>query len=432
MHRPNILIITPHDAGRHFGCYGVPTVSTPNIDGLAASGMKFASMFATCSVCSPSRASLLTGCHPQTHGVMSLVGGCWNWSLRQPRMHLSHVLRAAGYHTRMYGYQDEAKDLADLGFDHHSSYLGPRMPKQVIDAVTMAHDVAGFLRERGRQGSDQPFYAQVGFFEAHTPYDYGGATPDASRGTEVPPYCLTGSSALTAEVAHFQGAVRKADQGVGIILDALRESGLERDTLVLFAVDHGVDLPRAKRTMYDAGLRIAFILRWPNGGIDGGRECPWLLSNMDFLPTLADRLDLRPPHSPEGQSFAAAFRPEARLAGDGPRDAIQAMWAETAEYAVRTRDYKLIRKFAAEAPRPKPAGDHYALVPPQQLFHLPDDPYEQHDVSDDPAHAGALMAMNRRFYDWIDAVDDPIRHGPIPTPFYQAAIADYRTHTQRR
>lgn len=426
MQRPNVLIITPHDAGRHFGCYGEPTVRTPHIDALAASGVRFTRMFATCSVCAPSRASLLTGCHPQTHGVMSLVAGCWNWELTEPRMHLSHVLRGAGYHTRMYGYQDEAADLATLGFDASSSYLGPRMPKETIDAVAMAQDVAGFLRERADREDAPPFYAQVGLFEAHTPYDYGGVPPDPNRRAAVPAYCGESSPALAAEVAHFEAAVEKADAGVGIILDALRASGLERDTLVLFAVDHGVDLPRAKRTMHDAGLGIGFILRWPGGGLAGGRECPWLLSNMDFLPTFAAWTGLQPAHRMEGVSFAAVARPDFDPSSPGPRDAVYAMWSETEEYAVRTADYKLMRKFKAEAPRPKPPGDHYALVPPVRLYHLPDDPYEQHDVSGDPAHAAALADMNRRFFDWLDAVDDPIRHGPIPTPFHRRAIADYR------
>ena len=426
MTKPNVIIITPHDTGQHFGCYGVPTVSSPNIDALAAGGMRFENMFATSSVCAPSRCSLLTGCYPQTHGVMSLVGGSWNWSLTNPRMHLSHVLRENGYHTRMYGYQDEAVRLDDLGFDHHSSYLGPRQPKQVIDAVEMADDVAGFLRSQAG-GLDRPFYAQVGFWETHTPYEYGGVTPDASRGVWIPPWCHEEGDEIEHFLAMLQGAVRKADDGVGIILKALEDAGLAEETLVLFAVDHGIDLPRAKRSMHDAGLETGFIMRWPGGGIKGGRTCPWMLSNADFMPTLTESLGITPSHPMEGTSFAHALEPGVDFAEPGPRELVYALWSETGQYAVRSAEYKLIRTFMAQRPI---KGEHgpYANESAQQLFYLPDDLNEERDVADDPAHRAALKDMNARFYEWLDATDDPIRFGPTPTPYYKDAIADYERH----
>lgn len=88
---PNILIISTHDTGRHFGCYGVPTVRTPAIDGLAAEGVKFNRMFAACPICSPSRGALLSGQYPLTNGLVGLAGGNWNWGL--PRASLAPAAR---------------------------------------------------------------------------------------------------------------------------------------------------------------------------------------------------------------------------------------------------------------------------------------------------------------------------------------------------
>jgi arylsulfatase A-like enzyme len=178
--------------------------------------------------------------------------------------------------------------------------------------------------------------------------------------------------------------------------------------------------------MYDAGLATGFIMRWPAGGISGGRECRWLLSNVDFLPTLAELLVLEPEHRMEGVSFAGVFDAAASCDRGGPRDAVYAMWAETGEYAVRTEEYKLIRTFKARKPSEGDPGP-YDLVSPVRLFYLPNDPYEERDVSNDPAHASALLEMNRRFFDWLDATNDPIRFGPTPTPYYLQAIADYTT-----
>lgn len=101
--RPNILIISTHDTGRHFGCYGVPTARTPAIDGLAAEGVKFNRMFAASPICSPSRGALLSGQYPLTNGLVGLAGGNWNWELADYRVHLSHRLRDLGYHTAMFG-----------------------------------------------------------------------------------------------------------------------------------------------------------------------------------------------------------------------------------------------------------------------------------------------------------------------------------------
>jgi arylsulfatase A-like enzyme len=357
---------------------------------------------------------------------MSLVGGSWNWELTNPRMHLSHVLRDAGYHTRIYGYQDEAVRLDDLGFDHSSSYLGPRQPDRVIDAVEMSEDLAGFLRYEAGD-LDRPFYAQIGFWETHTPYEYGGVTPDTENGVWFPPWRHERDAETEHWFAMLQGSVKKVDTGVGIILAALREAGLEENTMVLFAVDHGIDLPQAKRTMYDAGLLTGFILRWPAGGITGGRTCSWMLSNADFAATLVEMIGITPAHRMEGTSFARAFEPGVDLSDTGPRDYVYARWAETEQYAVRSHEYKLIRTFRAQRPV---KGKHspYANEAPQQLFYLPDDAYEEHDVASDPSHQAALHELNARFYEWLEATDDPIRFGPTPTPYYQDAIRDYERY----
>ena len=101
--RPNIVVITTHDTGRHFGCYGIETVHTPTIDGLAADGYQFTNYFTTSPVCSPSRGAMLTGRYPQSNGLIGLTHSPWHWSFNEGERHLSHVLRDAGYHTGMIG-----------------------------------------------------------------------------------------------------------------------------------------------------------------------------------------------------------------------------------------------------------------------------------------------------------------------------------------
>ena len=148
------------------------------------------------------------------------------------------------------------------------------------NALVVADALADFLSTDAV--SKTPFYAQVGFFETHRPHDFGDVEPDDSKGVDVPPY-LVDDEISRRELALQQGAIRRVDAAVQIITDALRESGLEDDTLLVFTVDHGIEFPRAKWFCYDAGIGVALLMRWPGGGIEGGQACDHLLSNVDFF-----------------------------------------------------------------------------------------------------------------------------------------------------
>ncbi|MFP4029116.1 MAG: sulfatase [Candidatus Brocadiia bacterium] len=431
--RPNVLIINTHDSGRHFGCYGVPTVHTPAIDALADDGVKFTRMFSTSSICSPSRGSLLTGQYPQRNGLIGLAGGCWNWELTEPTRYLSHVMKNAGYRTAQFGIQHETTDLSKLGFEKHDPYLpeedGPK------HAVRVAEGFAEFLRREGKD--EEPFYAQIGFFETHTPFLRGPIEADDEHGVWIPPYCEPGKEnrwhgmphpgdeKLRDHAAELQGSVRHVDAAVEIILDALREVGLEKDSLVLFTTDHGPELPRAKWTMLDAGTGVAFILRWPGGGLTGGQECDHLLSNVDFLPTLAELLDLPIQHEMDGTSFASVL--EDPIVSDQPvRECVFALFVNAATYSARTERYRLVRNFKeGYEPRGDACGPR-RLWPVQRLYDLSNDPLQERNLVEDPVCGDVLEEMNDRFWGWLEEIDAPILNGPVRTPYYGLAMEDYR------
>lgn len=395
-------------------------------------------MFAASSICSPSRAALLTGQWPQRNGVVGLASAPYSWDLADARRHLSHVLREAGYETALFGMHHDAIDTASLGFDAVDPDALPEGQQSPRFGVRTAGAFSSFLRRRGARS--RPFYAQIGFFETHTPFNHGGIEPDEAKGVWVPPFVEEpegqhlfrlhsgqpvdpfDAASMRRYVAALQGSVRCADDGVGIALDALRACGLERNTLVLFNTDHGLELPRAKWTLHDAGLRVAFILRWPGGGIGGGRTCDALHSNVDFVPTLADLTGLPVRHPLDGVSFAPSLRgapPHAPM-----RDAVFALFVNEELYGARTVRYKLIRSF--QEGFDFDAQGRRRLRKPVRLFDLAADPLELRDVSDDPAYAAALSDMNARLWSWLESVDDPILRGPIPTPFYRRATADYQ------
>ncbi len=449
--QPNILIVTTHDSGRHVGCYGTPTVRTPNIDALAADGLLFENMFATAPICSPSRGSLLTGQYPQTNGLLGIAGGRWQWEFDDYRRHLSWILREAGYLTAMIGLQHETEDIDRLGFEDLSGYgvdaggegqsMLPGWPVggRGLSAAEVAERTARFLRRAS--GQSRPFFAQVGFFETHTPYAYAGCEPDDALGVWMPPYalrpgvhawakdlnrCVDDPAFARRHLAALQGSMCKVDDAVGRIMQALRESGCEDNTLVLFNTDHGVELPGAKWTLYDPGLAIAFILRWPAAGVGGGGRCPWLLSNVDFLPTLLEMLGMEAPHDLVGKSFAAALRPpEDTRQLRPPREEIHACWVDGLNFMVRTERHKLIRNLFPEA------DSTGRRQPPHELYDLALDPLERVDVAAEPAYAAVLRELCGRLDRWLQSVDDPALAGPLAAADLPEAVNAYRQRRQR-
>jgi len=426
---PNILVITTHDSGRHFGCYGVPTVQTPAIDRLAAEGVCFDNMFAASPICSPSRGTLLSGQYPLTNGLVGLAGGSWNWSFHDPHVHLSHRLHDAGYETAMFGLQHETTALNGLGFDHLAGH-GCRRDGAARPARAVATEAATFMAARP---TDQPFYAQVGFHETHTPYGFADCEPDDHLGVWMPPYAKThgwpawatllkrfgGDPAFARRhLAELQGSVAEVDRAVDILLAGLERSGLAENTLVLFNTDHGPELPGAKWTLYDPGLRIAFIMRWPAGGITGGRRCDWLLGNVDFLPTLYALIGREPPGDLEGVSFATACRPGGETA-PGPRETVYAHWVDGLNIAVRTRSFKLIRNLV-------PVDSTGRDCPPYELYDLEKDPLELIDVAGEPVYADTLAELQARMQAWLADHHDPVAHAELPTGEHTAMLADYR------
>jgi arylsulfatase A-like enzyme len=233
-----------------------------------------------------------------------------------------------------------------------------------------------------------------------------------------------------------------------VLLDALRELGLERDTLVVVTCDHGVEFPRAKSTLYDPGIELPLIVRWPAGGIVGGRRCPWLLSNVDWLPTLLDLVGVAAGAPLHGRSFAGWFDGSLQRP---PRDEVHAMYMDQLRM-VRTRERKLIwnlqprrwQPAPVEMGGPPPAADEY---PVWEFYDLAHDPIEAqnrsatravvHPGSIDDAYRAAWRepsreaveeerALKERLWRWMEAVGDPLLRGPEVKPYYERAVADYR------
>lgn len=429
MSMPNVICMNWHDTGRHFGCYGIDTVHTPNIDRLAADGVLFENCFAASTVCSPSRGALMTGQYPQRSGLRGLCHGQFLWQLRDGFDHLSHVLRARGWHTALAGFQHEVRhdDIQRLGFRELIETHG-RGPWHQAPCEHVADGAIAFLKRR--QGEQKPFFLQVGFFETHRPYNWGGAEADRSKGVTVPPY-IVDNEAARADMADLQGAIRKADFHAGRIFEALEEAGLADNTIVLFTTDHGLALPRSKGTMHDTGMSVAFVMRWPAGGIRGGRRTKRMISNVDYVPTLFELLGLEPLSQFDGYTFADEL---GDWHGTEPRAFVHCMLADDMR-ATQSAKAKLIYHYAdfADYPRPvdltwipasrpgQPLGErreqHIAAcrpVPRVEFYDLQHDPAEMDNVAGCPQHLVVYNELAAEMRRWMDRTGDPLASQPAP------------------
>jgi len=421
---PNIVIISCHDIGQHLGCYGVETVCTPSIDRLAAEGVRFERSFATAPQCSPSRSSIYTGRYPHSNGVMGLCHANFAWDLHPTERHLASILAEGGYHTALVGVQHETPHPERMGY--HDIIPGGLCDKVAPKAVEYIRQVAAH---------NQPFYAQIGFAEPHRDFDAGGAKPDASKGVTIPPYIVDEPSARE-EFAAFQGAIRKVDSRIGRVLDALDETGLSENTITIYTADHGIPFPRAKCSLYDPGLQVPFIVRWPGGGWTGGKVYGEMISNIDYVPTLLEAAGIPVADNVHGRSFLGL------LDGTGyePRGEIFAEITYHDYYdprrSIRTETHKLIAGFSATlalmdptqswrpATTPKVPDDPARHRHPHiELYDLVKDPLEFEDVADDPAYAGVRKQLAGRLLDWMAATGDPLLAGVPVSPMHEKTLA---------
>ncbi len=409
--KPNILLIETHDSGCLFGCYGVSQVKTPNIDSLAEEGVRLTNFFGPSPICSPSRATLTTGLYPQTHGV---VGGCHAPDFNQleaNERHISRILADNGYNCESFGLAHESIVGDQMGFHKRNYEIRPTLERYSCEVL--APVVNNFINKAANTG--KPFYAQVGFFETHQPFDFGGVKPDESNGIHMPAYLLR-CDENEQKMALLQGSLKRVDEYIGTIFDTIKKAGMKENTIIIFTVDHGIEMPRAKFTLYDPGIHIPFIIRWPEGGLTGGREFSNLTGNIDILPTLLELLEIQDNKKIQGVSFAE------KLKGDTVkphREYVYACLFGKDARAIRSENCKLIRNFSPRKQFSPPVDPKCPFIPGSslpliELYDLQNDPNEFYNVADEPHYESIKQELDMELWKWMLEVNDPLFKGGTP------------------
>ena len=418
--RPNFVIITLHDLGRHLRCYDADLPATPNIERIAENGVTFRQHYGTCPLCSPSRASIVTGRYPHSNGMDGLTHR--GFRLNQDERTAAGLCSELGYHTALYGHQHEAtpEEIGRLGY------------QEVVTAPDLSYrcgDVAPRAAEFLMGNHDRPFLLAIGSTEVHRAFKRSGVTPIPHEDVTVPPY-LPDCPEVREDLADFYGMVQTVDPAMKIILDALDSSGLAEDTLLLFTTDHGFAFPRAKSTLYDPGIGVTLLAQWP-GTLKAGTCIDGLTSHVDILPTLLELAGASVPDSVEGTSL----RP--LLFGD--QEAVrQEVFAEKSwhgnEYdpmrCIRTERYKYIRNFTEGYLYQSPGDIKRSLSgraveesrrrprPMTELYDLRSDPDEFDNLSGKTELAEVEERLDSALSRWMQQTGDslPGQHIPWPVP----------------
>ena len=414
MDRPNILYLHSHDTGRYIQPYG-HAVATPCLQKLAEEGVLFRQNFSVSPTCSPSRAALLTGCYPHENGMTGLAHR--GYSLNDYGQHIIHTLRREGYVSVLAGVQ------------HIASATAEEEAWQIIGYDTCINDgqheqrVASFLERPPKS----PFFLSVGFHETHRKF------PAVQDSAENPNYCLPPSPLpdtpeTREDMARYKASARELDRKMGVVLDALEQSGSADNTLVICTTDHGIAFPRMKCNLHDSGIGTMLIMRGP-GGFAAGRVIDCMTSHLDIFPTVCDLLQVEPPSWLRGKSLMPLVRKEATRLHDELFFEINDHAAFEAVRAVRTERWKYIRRFDEQR---TPVllncddGESKSLwldynwkdqpVPEESLFDLVFDPNETNNLVEEAARQDILETMRERLRRWMKTRSDPLLNDDIRQP----------------
>ena len=421
---PNILYVTADDLGEQVGCYGDPVARTPNIDALAATGTRFANAYVTQASCSPSRSSLLTGLYPHQNGQVGLANR--GYSMKEGVPTLPTLLHEAGYKTGIIG-KLHVNPEADFKFDYER-----KNAKSTLDVTKVAAQAKEFVES----AKNEPFFLYLNYFDPHTPFQkqVEGLPENPLKASDVRPLPFNDikSDEALQSIADFYNGATRLDAGLGMVLQMLKETGHDKDTIIVFIGDHGAPFPRGKTTCYEGGVRVPFIVKMP--AQTKAQTVEALVSSVDIVPTLlqAAKVDKKIEAAGEPlQPFLA--NPDTK----GRKYLVTEYFAHTSaafypRRSIRDGRYKLIVNLIAPAPnpvatvdgttgRPKSAefvdarayrGYKTLLNPPaEELYDLKNDPYEWNNLAgrDKPELQKKQDELRAALRDWQEKTDDPLR-----------------------
>jgi len=336
--RPNIIWISTEDFSPHLGCYGDKVAQTPNIDKLAAQGVRFTNVFTTAAICAPCRAGIITGMYQTSIGCMHMRTTSYRRSVENPVEFTAvppHYVKAFTEYLRVAGYYCTNNNKTDYQFAKDP------VPASIWDECSKT------AHYKNRPDKSQPFFAVFNYLGTHESqnWDISMVKTDPQK-VKVPPY-YPDTEIVRRNLAKMYDNTSGLDSVVASLLAELENEGEADNTIVFFWGDHGDGLPRAKRWLYDSGLNIPLIIKW-TGKIKPGTVNDQLISSIDFGPTVLSMAGVKVPVHMQGRPFLGNQAAEPRQYVFGARDRVDESYDMIR--SVRSRDYLYIRNFYPNEP----------------------------------------------------------------------------------
>jgi N-sulfoglucosamine sulfohydrolase len=416
---PNFIFFIADDVSQEdFGCYGHPTIQTPNTDALARTGMRFNQAYLTTSSCSPSRCSIITGRYPHNTGAPEL-----HTRLPDAQIRFPELLRKAGYYAVLSG-KNHMFGNKDRAFDKITRGGGPGSEQDWVERV----------KERPK---DQPFFFWFAATDAHRSWQTSKDAPEYSEDQiVVPPYLIDGSPTLQ-DLAKYYHEVSRFDHFIGLVTEALREQGALENTMIVVAADNGRPFPRCKSRLYDSGIKTPWIVHYPDL-IKDGAVSESLISSIDLSATCLELAGVEQPECIQGRSFVPILKdPKASV-----RDLVfsEHNWHvyKNHERMVRFGDFLYIKNNFPNQPNlcyeahqdlagielwnAHAAGETTAVqqqtfanpCPAEELYRVSKDGNQLSNLAGHPEYAETLKRGRELVVEWTDQTGDTIPENPTP------------------
>lgn len=419
--RPNLVLVIADDMGRQLGVYGDSAARTPALDRLAAEGVRFDRFYVAAPTCAPSRAAFLTGLFPHANGQWGFPGDS---RLHRDVPTLPQRLRAAGYYTVLLGKLHVRGRGAQFPWDLARRLLGRN--DQSPESVARNVDAAV------KRAAGQPLFLVLSTQAPHTPYpgeEGEPPWPDPLDPAVVPvPETALDTPGYRASLARMYDAYALADAVIGAAVGAL-DAGQGRETLLVVTSDHGPSVPAGKGTLFEDGIRVPLLVRWPGVAAAGGVSQA-LVSGVDLMPTFLEAAGLVGREALHGRSFAPVLR-DPSAAGH------EAVFSEQIllqggryfpQRAVRSGPHKYVRNLRPDVelrnhpmdrwampyllrwhtdPRARRLLERQVRPPREELYDLTADPAQLENLAADPAAAAVLARLRGELRSWMARTGDP-------------------------
>jgi arylsulfatase A-like enzyme len=432
--QPNIIWLVAEDLSPVIPSFGDSTIQTPHLSRLAAEGVCYDNVFSPSPVCAPSRAALATGMYPTHIAANHMRTGPW-FRTDVPEARLKR--KTSSFPDDLYPYEA----LPPEGVRMFSEYLrekgyyctnNSKQDYQFRCSVTAWDETSTKAHWKNRK-PNQPFFAIFNYGITHESQIWARAKDSSwvaeDLAMDMPPY-LPDTEIGRKDLRQMYSNIKRMDHQVGEMLKELEEANLLEKTIIVWYTDHGGPLPRQKRLLYDSGLKVPMIIRFPNKLFAGQRD-DRLISFIDFGPTALSMAGIQPPADLDGKAFLGKYRRTKE-----PAYIFAAADRFDANYdcnrAVRDRHYKYIKYYNPEKPmflrvtyreqqpimqelhRLRAAGKlspEQALwfrptKPAEELFDTQKDPHELNNLAENPHYREKLLALRAKEQEWVHSFED--------------------------